>query len=382
MVDNGSSEENRLQIEDFLRKAPGLSKYIYQPMEFNFSRMCNLGAKEASGELLLFLNDDVEAVSLGWLERMADKALRPYVGAVGLKLYYPGGKKLQHVGIVNLLDGPIHKLQLMEDDRDYYGFNKADRNVLAVTGACLMVQREKYMQAGGMNEALRVTYNDVDLCFRLWELGYHNVVVNSCFAYHHESLSRGEDTSLEKHHRLVEEQKGLYDRHPELKGHDPYYSSGFNGEVWDAAVRPAYRTAGNCMQKAAFRETIVDLSRYRRDDCLMFAVQKWDAQCIQGYSVVLGDNNACYDRKLLLWKPEEEEKSEQGKICCYCIDLKGQYRPDLEENMADQVHVALCGFWLKPENIPAGVYRVGVLADSRVSGIRLRNDSKVLYEQR
>lgn len=109
VVDNGSCEENRLKIDEFLRKAPIPCKYVYKPMEFNFSAMCNLGAGEAVGEFLLFLNDDVEAACPGWLAQMASKARLPYVGAVGLKLYYPGGKLIQHVGIVNLPEGPDRK---------------------------------------------------------------------------------------------------------------------------------------------------------------------------------------------------------------------------------------------------------------------------------
>ena len=405
VVDNGSCEENRLKIDEFLRKAPIPSKYVYKPMEFNFSAMCNLGAKEAVGEFLLFLNDDVEPACPGWLAQMACKARLPYVGVVGLKLYYPGGKQIQHVGIVNLPEGPIHKLQYMTDDRIYAkGYHTKDRNVLAVTGACLMIQREKYTQAGGMKEELRVTFNDVDLCFRLWELGYHNVVINSSYAYHHESLSRGEDSSREKADRLKREQEKLYAMHPKMVGYDPYYSPRLNQDVWDTAIRPAFVTAGNDMQKADFQEIAVDLDKYRRDDCLLLSLQRCEQQCIQGYSVVLGDNNACYDRKLILWKLEEQETqvpaSEQeteqeekqtwqqevlrphGKIRCLGITLEGQYRPDLEENMTDQVNVALCGFWLKPDKIPAGVYRVGILADSRVSGIRLVNFSSTLYIQR
>ncbi len=389
VVDNGSLEENRLKIEDFLQNAPTPCKYIYRPMEFNFSRMCNLGAQEAEGEFLLFLNDDVEAVCPGWLAQMVHKAVLPYVGAVGLKLYYPGGKQIQHIGIVNLPEGPIHKLQFMTDDRDVYGFNTRDRNVLAVTGACLMVQKEKYRRAGGMKEGLRVTFNDVDLCFQLWEQGYHNVVLNSIYAYHHESLSRGEDSSGEKAARLKEEQEKLYAFHPKLKGMDPYYSPGFNRDVWDAAIRPIFVTAGNRMQEAGFQEITVDLNRCRRDDCLLFSLQKCGDDCIQGYSVVLGDNNACYDRRLILCRLEQQDMHKpepvgepQGKIRCVSITLEGQYRPDLEENMTDQVNVALCGFWVKADRIPEGVYRMGILADSRVSGIRLVNWSKTLYVKR
>lgn len=393
VVDNGSLEENRLKIDAFLQKAPIPCKYIYRPMEFNFSMMCNLGAREAAGEFLLFFNDDVEAACPGWLAQMACKAGLPYVGAVGLKLYYPGGNQIQHVGIVNLPEGPIHKLQYMTEDQAYaYDYHKQDRNVLAVTGACLMVQREKYRQAGGMKEELRVTFNDVDLCFRLWELGYHNVVINSSYAYHHESLSRGEDSSREKADRLKREQEKLYTLHPQCKGHDPYYSSRFNKDVWDTAIRPGFVTAGNRMQEAVFHKITVDLDRYRRDDCLLFSLQRCEPKCIQGYGVVLGDNNACYDRRLILWKvqephaPETEKKETKaadaheprGKIRCLSITLEGQYRPDLEENMTDQVNVALCGFWLKPDKIPAGVYRVGILARSLVSGIRLVNWSRTV----
>ncbi len=386
VVDNGSYEENRLKIEDFLQNAPVPCKYIYRPMEFNFSRMCNLGAQEAEGELLLFLNDDVEAVCPGWLAQMVRKAVLPYVGAVGLKLYYPGGKQIQHIGIVNLPEGPIHKLQFTTDDRDVYGFNTRDRNVLAVTGACLMVQKEKYRQVGGMKEELRVTFNDVDLCFGLWEQGYHNVVLNSTYAYHHESLSRGGDSSGEKAARLKEEQEKLYAFHPKLKGMDPYYSPGLNTDVWDSAIRPAFVTAGNRMQEADFQEVTVDLNRYRRDDCLLFSMQRCEGECIQGYSVVLGDNNACYDRRLILCRLEQQDTHKpepmgesQGKIRCLSITLEGQYRPDLEENMTDQENVALCGFWVKADRIPEGVYCVGILAESRVSGVRLVNWSKTSY---
>lgn len=405
VVDNGSCEENRLKIDEFLRKAHIPCKYVYKPMEFNFSAMCNLGAREAVGEFLLFLNDDVETACPGWLTQMACKARLPHVGAVGLKLYYPGGKQIQHVGIVNLPEGPIHKLQYMTDDQaNAYGYHTKDRNVLAVTGACLMVQKDKYTQAGGMKEELRVTFNDVELCFRLWELGYHNVVINSSYAYHHESLSRGEDSTTEKAGRLKREQEKLYALHPKMVGHDPYYSTWLNKDVWDTAIRPTFVTAGNRMQEADFQEITVDLDRYRRDDCLLISLQRWEQQCIQGYSVVLGDNNACYDRRLILWKlegqesrvpasaqetePEEKQTWEpeilqpHGKIRCLGIAPEGQYRPDLEENMTDQVNVALCGFWLKPGNIPAGVYGVGVLADSRVGGIRLVNFSRTLYVQK
>lgn len=130
---------------------------------------------------------------------MVSRALQPYVGSVGLKLYYPDSVKIQHDGIVNLPVGPVHKLQFMEDDRSYYfGRNRFTQDCVAVTGACLLIRTEVFREAGGFREVLRVAYNDVELGFRLLEMGYYNVVWNDRFAYHHESLSRGSDESPEK----------------------------------------------------------------------------------------------------------------------------------------------------------------------------------------
>ncbi|MBQ8231510.1 MAG: glycosyltransferase [Lachnospiraceae bacterium] len=391
VVDNGSSRENRQQIEEFLKEAPVPISYLYEPMEFHFSRMCNLGAQHAKGEFLLFLNDDVEMRCQGWMERMVEKASQPHAGAVGMKLYYPDSVRMQHDGIVNLPMGPVHKLQFLEDDQEYYyGFNTVDRNVLAVTGACLMVRREKYIQAGGMSEELPVAFNDVDLCFRLWELGYHNIILNSVYGWHHESLSRGDDESPQKLKRLLGEKEKLYRKHPQLKeGRDPYYSESLNRDGLDTGIRPAYVTAGNHIQISAPVKKKLDLGKYRRDNCLLYRVERCEEECIQGYGVVLGDNNACYDRTLVLWNPEEACPEQYalfpeqdalfpeagGKITCYCIPLTGQYRPELAENMMDQSNVALCGFWWKPEpgSLPEGRYRLGMTARSKTGGTRLIN---------
>ena len=103
-----------------IRTAGTPIRYVYEPAEFKFSTMCNRGAELADGKLLLFLNDDIELCENDWLDKMVSRALQPYVGSVGLKLYYPDSVKIQHDGIVNLPVGPVHKLQFMEDDRSYY----------------------------------------------------------------------------------------------------------------------------------------------------------------------------------------------------------------------------------------------------------------------
>ena len=244
IVDNGSSEENKKKIEDMVqqKEQAGTMKnivYFYEPMEFNFSRMCNIGAEKASGEFLLFLNDDIEiseAVKQNpnltepveqWLTVLTGQAQVSYTGAVGCKLYYPGGIQFQHAGVLNLPIGPGHCLYGMDDDLNYYyGRNLLDYNFCAVTGACLMVERKKFDEAGGFDEELAVAYNDVALCFRLLELGYYNVLRNDVALVHHESVSRGLDqASEEKEERRKCEMKKLYEKHPKfLGGYDPCYN--------------------------------------------------------------------------------------------------------------------------------------------------------------
>ena len=373
IVDNGSTEENKQRIEAFLSGLPVKNQYLYQPMEFDFARMCNLGERAATGKLLLFLNDDVECKEAGWLVPMVKTALRPYVGAVGLKLYYPGGKKLQHDGIVNLPMGPVHKLQFLIDDREYYfGRNTKDCNVLAVTGACLMVERERFREAGGMYEELKVAFNDVDLCFQLWKLGYKNVVINSSSAWHHESLSRGNDEAKEKLSRLRKERRILYERQKELSGWDPYYPQGLSGEFLDTGIRFSYLTGGNHLQEGEGALTpFTEETAFREDPCLMIRIERCDSGIVTGWCCVLGDDNACYDKYLLL-------KDRDGKI--ERLLLQGQYRPDLEENMADQKNVALSGFEVHlPEAILSGKL-LGAAAVNRITGLKLLSFSNFVCE--
>lgn len=385
LVDNGSSQHNREKVERMVREldAPNFRiRYLYQPMEFNFSQMCNLGAEQARGEFLLFLNDDVELCLPGCIETMAALAGRLFTGAVGMKLLYPKSTRIQHAGITNLPMGPVHKLQFLDDNtRYYYGANRGYRNVLAVTAACLMVARDKFLEAGSFAEELQVAFNDVDLCFRLHELGYWNVCINDMYAYHYESLSRGDDESTEKLERLFRERDRLYGRHPQLAGVDPFYSVHLNREGLDTRIRPAYVTACNRFQQVKGPLGKFDPAGSRQDPCLLVRIEECRIGRLQGYGVVLGDNNACYEMRLLfrfLSQTEmvtggEVEKSENDNI--YVIKLAEQHRPDLEENMPDQVNVALSGFAveLKETVLPTGRYQLGLAARNRVTGLRLVN---------
>ncbi|MBR2274731.1 MAG: glycosyltransferase [Lachnospiraceae bacterium] len=239
IVDNGSSEAERYKItnainnlgEKAAKKAGPFSSefdivYLYEPMEFNFSEMCDMGVHESRFEYLLFLNDDIEVKDEGVFDEMLAYAAMEETGAVGCKLCYPDSTLIQHAGITDLDCGPSHKLSGFDDTTVYYfGVNRLNRNVLAVTGACLMIRKEKYFNIGGFNGKMGVSYNDVDLCLRCLKKGYRNIQLNDVVMYHHESLSRGKDLSEEKRERLTRERELLYRENEWLKQRgDPYYS--------------------------------------------------------------------------------------------------------------------------------------------------------------
>lgn len=224
LVDNGSSTEVKKQYADLMEEHGW--KYIYEKKAFNFSYMCNLGAKHADGEYYLFLNDDIEILHADWLTRMMGQAMLKYTGAVGAKLLYPGEKLIQHTGVMILPDGPVHALGGMDDTMVHDFFrNTSNYNYIAVTGACLLISRERFEEVAGFYEGLAVAYNDIDLCFKLVEKGYYNVVRNDVVLIHHESVSRGYDTqSEEKMNRLIRERTLLFERHPQYKKRDPFYN--------------------------------------------------------------------------------------------------------------------------------------------------------------
>ncbi len=386
IIDNGSSINNKVEIEKFIQEICHNNtieiNYIYQPMDFNFSKMCNKGAQLAKGEFLLFLNDDVTLCQQDTLKTMVKHASNEYTGMVGLKLYYPNSIQIQHAGIVNLPMGPVHKLQFLTDDRNYYfGRNLANHNVLAVTGACFMVEKHKYVETGGFYEKLQVAFNDVDLCFSLEELGYYNVILNSCYAYHHESLSRGGDETEEKLSRLMEERVKLYARHPQLEGKDPYYPYKLNHDGLDTRIRPAYITAKNYVTPAII-QPITDMKDsmddYREDGCLLISIEQSNEHIIQGYGVVLGDNNACYEKRIVLKLEEQNDELKEAKDWLMVGPLLPQYRPDLEENMPDQQHVALSGFAIRLDNQAfnqgtSQKYRIGMIARHKITKTKLIN---------
>lgn len=237
VVDNGSQIENKKKTEH-LCDSYNMS-YIYYKNEFNFSEMCNRGAKNATGDYLLFLNDDIEVQQNDWLERMLGHAQLEHVGAVGAKLYYPNTNRIQHAGVLNLETGPCHALYNMNDDVNiYFGRNILDYNFSIVTGACFMVKASRFHALGGFDEKFPVCYNDVELCFRLLKNGYYNVLRNDVVLIHHESISRGyERENKDKEAKRKDSLALLYKLYPEYEGKDSCYNFNLIQTRGDYSIR-------------------------------------------------------------------------------------------------------------------------------------------------
>jgi len=225
IVENGSTEPETEAYYRELEAGEVNCRILRWEQPFNYSAVNNFAAAQASGPLLLFLNNDTEMISPDALESMAGYLLRKEVGAVGAKLYYPDDT-IQHAGVlVGVSDGADHVfLHAKKSDPGYMGRAIVSQEVSAVTGACMMVRKDVFDEAGGFEPAFTIAYNDVDFCLKVRSRGYY--VVFDAFSewYHYESLSRGYETTKEKNDRFETEKKLLRSSWPEAMTGDPYYN--------------------------------------------------------------------------------------------------------------------------------------------------------------
>jgi GT2 family glycosyltransferase len=193
---------------------------------FNFSALNNVAAKEAQGEFLVLLNNDVEIISPDWLSEMISIASQPGVGAVGARLWYPNGT-LQHGGVILGIGGVAghsHK-HLPRQYPGYCSRASLAQSFSAVTAACMIIRKEIYEKCGGLDEVnLQVAFNDVDFCLRVREAGYRNVWTPFVELYHHESATRGYENTAAKLARFEREARYMKKRWGDLLLQDPAYS--------------------------------------------------------------------------------------------------------------------------------------------------------------
>ena len=208
--------------------------------DFNYSRINNFGVSFANGKYVLLLNNDMKIITREWMEELLMYAQRPDVAAVGGKLYY-ADNSIQHAGIVIGLGahraaGHTH----YKDDKMHLGYMGRlcyAQDVTAVTGACLLVEKNQYDEVGGLDETFSVAFNDVDFCLKLRKAGYLNVFTPFCELFHYESKTRGMEEG-EKLKRFQNEVALFREKwKAELEAGDPYFNPNFSLDYSDYTIK-------------------------------------------------------------------------------------------------------------------------------------------------
>ncbi len=234
LVSNRSQDEATFRYMREWEEQFEWAKVLEYDEPFNFQRLNNWAAEKAEGSQLLFLNNDVEALHVGWLEALAEHAQRPEVGAVGARLFYPNGL-IQHagvaVGIGGFADHPW--AGQLPDAWTPTGPSYWTRDLLAVTAACLMVDHEKFDRLDGFDDRFTVCGGDVDLCLRLFERGYWNVMTPFARLVHHESASR----EIDPPENDVHESRRAYAYY--LANGDPFFNTNLTRADRSCRIAPA-----------------------------------------------------------------------------------------------------------------------------------------------
>ena len=238
IIENNSTESETFAYYRELQKRSNV-KVITWKEGFNYSAINNFGEKEASGDYLLFLNNDVEVINPRWMEEMLGNCQRSEVGITGAKLYYPDDT-IQHAGTIIGIGGIAgHAFLNMPRSRTGY-LHKASiqMDLSAVTAACMMMKRSVFEQLGGFEEKLTVAFNDVDLCLRTVQAGYLVVYNPKVELYHYESKSRGSEDNEEKVRRFQSEIEFMRNRWIAiLKEGDPNYNKNLTLSKWNYSLR-------------------------------------------------------------------------------------------------------------------------------------------------
>ncbi|MFO1103349.1 MAG: glycosyltransferase family 2 protein [Methylocystis sp.] len=229
VVDNDSVEPRTQALLLALQAKDARLTVLRTRGPFNFSALCNCGARTARGEFLVFLNNDTEIVTPDWIERLLYFAIAPDVGAVGAKLLYPQGH-VQHVGVLLGMGGVAGHFGagVSASDRGWMDRNVAPHEVSAVTGACMMVERRKFDDVGGFDEIeLPVELNDVDLCLRLAARGWRSICHTQTILIHRQSASR-KGGSIRLQRVYQKERAAFYARWRAVVRDDPHFHPGLS----------------------------------------------------------------------------------------------------------------------------------------------------------
>lgn len=229
VMDNDSCEPKTHELFKTYSERHAIRVIPFQG-RFNWSAINNLAARQATGEVLIFLNNDTVVLSPDWLAELVSAALRPEVGVVGARLLYEDGT-VQHAGVlIGVSGGAVHEgMGELPSDGGYLGRTVLQRNVLAVTGACMATRASLFDELGGFDEInLRIEFNDTDYCLRARDRGYAVVYEPFATLYHFESKSRGYSKTDEDHLRSLGERAVLANRWRKYFDSDPFYNAHFD----------------------------------------------------------------------------------------------------------------------------------------------------------
>ena len=244
VVENNSTEPETFEYYGKIQKEHSNLKVLYYKGGFNFSAINNFAAKQANGEMYLLLNNDIEIISENWLGEMVSLALQKNVGVVGAMLYYPNDT-VQHAGVITGLGGFAgHSHKYHPRGKSGYMFRlSCVQNLSCVTAANLLVTKQAFEAANGLDEGFTVAFNDVDFCLRIRDMGYQVLFTPYAECYHHESISRGSDKKGEKKERFEGERNRLKGRFGDSLLRDPFYNPNLTLDMEDfseSRVLPKY----------------------------------------------------------------------------------------------------------------------------------------------
>ncbi|WP_404421237.1 glycosyltransferase [Nibricoccus sp. IMCC34717] len=243
LVDNGSDDPAALAYFASLPKTDGNKvRVLRYDGVFNYSAINNFAVRATKAEVIALVNNDIEVISPDWLTEMVSHALRPGIGAVGAMLYYPNDT-VQHAGVILGLGGVAgHAFkEFPRNDQGQKNRLRLVQNYSAVTGACLVIRRDRFESVKGLDEThLAVAFNDVDLCCKLLKARYRNIWTPHAELYHHESATRGIEDTPEKKARFQSEVDYMMTTWESLLKNDPAYNPNLTlvGEDFSAAYLP------------------------------------------------------------------------------------------------------------------------------------------------
>ena len=238
IIDTGSKEKATQEYYDSLASNKNI-RLLQWSKPFNYSAVNNYAAKQAKGEYIIFLNNDVEVQTAEWIESMLEFCQNEDVGAVGAKLYYPD-YTIQHGGViigVGGVAGHSHK-SFPRHSNGYYGRLSVPTNLSAVTAACVMIPTKVFKQVRGFDEGYPLSFNDIDLCLKIREKGYSVIWTPHAQLVHYESKTRGYEDNPEKQARFKMEIDRFKSRWGDfLEMGDPYYNPNLTLVREDFSIR-------------------------------------------------------------------------------------------------------------------------------------------------